>query len=86
MEGMRTWIIALIALIVGAIIGYVYMQGQASELAEQVSTFETQLAEASKKAQSATSEIEALKADIDKKTKLIEDQQDKIVELEAASQ
>ena len=86
MEGTRTWIIALVALIVGAGIGYVYMQGQASGLAEPVSTLETQLAEAGEKAQSAASEIEALKADRDEKTKLIEQQQARITELEAASQ
>lgn len=86
MDGMRTWIIALIALIVGAVGGYVYMQGQASDLAQQVSTLEAQLTEASGKAQSAASDIEALKAQLDEKTKTIEQQQARIAELEAAAQ
>jgi len=86
MEGTRTWIIAVIALIVGAAIGYVYMQGQASGLAEQVSTLETRLAEANDRAQSAASENETLKADLDEKTKLVEEQQARITELEAAAQ
>jgi len=85
MEGTRTWIIAVIALIVGAVIGYVYMQNQASGLAEQVSTLETRLAEANDRAQGAVSESETLKADLDEKTKLVEEQQARIMELEAAS-
>ena len=86
MEGMRTWIIAVIALIVGAAGGYVYMQRQVGELAGQVSTLQTQLNEANEKAQGAASEIEALKDDLEGKTKLIDEQNAKIIELEAVSQ
>ncbi|MDP2621514.1 MAG: hypothetical protein Q8P46_15315 [Hyphomicrobiales bacterium] len=86
MEGTRTWIVALIALIVGAVIGYVYMQSQTGDLTQQVTTLQSQLAEANDKAQSAASEVEALKADVDAKTKLVEQQQARITELEATSQ
>lgn len=85
MEGTKTWIIAIIALIVGAAGGYFYTQGQVGELTEQASTLETQLTEATEKAQGAASEIASLKADLEDKTKQIEDQSAKIVELEAAS-
>ena len=85
MEGTRTWIIAIIALIVGAAGGYFYTQGQVGELTEQASTFETQLTEATEEAQGAASEVESLKAELENKTKQIEDQSAKIVELEAAS-
>ena len=85
MEGTKTWVIAIIALIVGAAGGYFYTQGHVGELTEQASTLETQLAEATEKAQGAASEIESLKADLEDKTKQIEDQSAKIVELEAAS-
>ena len=86
MDGTRTWIIALIALIVGAAAGYYYMQSQASDLAQQVSTLEAQLAEARGEAQSAASETEALKAELAEKTKLVEEQQARITELEATAQ
>ena len=83
---MRTWIIAVVSLIVGAGVAYFYMLQQTSELSKQVSTLQTQVAEANKKAQSATSEIEGLKADLDQKRKLIEEQKAKLTKLEAASQ
>ncbi len=86
MDGTKTWIIAAIALVVGAVIGYVYMQGQADELAQQVTALEAQVAEASDQAQSAASENEALKAEFEEKTKLVEKQQARITELEATAQ
>ncbi len=81
-----TSIIAVVALIVGAGGAYFYMQRQTSELSDQVSTLQTQLAEANEKAQSAASQIEALQADLDEKTKLIGEQTAKLTELEAALQ
>ncbi len=84
MDGMRTSIIAVVALIVGAGAAYFYMQRQTSELSDQVSALQTQLAEAD--AQSAASQIEALQADLDEKTKLIGEQTAKLTELEAALQ
>ena len=86
MDGMRTSIIAVVALIVGAGGAYFYMQRQTSELFDQVSALQTQLAEADKTAQSAASQIEALQADLDEKTKLIGEQTAKLTELEAALQ
>lgn len=87
MEGTtRTWIVALIGLVVGVVIGYVYMQDKVGELTQQMTTLENQLAEANAKVQSAASDIEALKADLDAKTKLAEEQQARITELEATSQ
>jgi len=86
MNGMRTSIIAVVALIVGAGAAYFYMQQQTNELSDQVSALQTQLAEADKTAQSAASQIEALQADLDEKTKLIGEQTAKLTELEAALQ
>jgi uncharacterized protein HemX len=82
MNGMTTWIIALIALVVGAVGGYYFMKTQADELAQQVTVLEEQVAEA----QSAASETEALQAQLDEATKRIEEQQARIAELEAAAQ
>ncbi len=76
------WVV--VALIVGAGAAYFYMQRQTSELFDQVSALQTQLAEAD--AQSAASQIEALQADLDEKTKLIGEQTAKLTELEAALQ
>lgn len=91
-EGVQTAIIAVIALMAGALISYVYMQdqvsdlrGQVSELTRQISTMEARLTSANERGRSAISEIEALKADLDDKTKLIESQQARIIQLEAAS-
>ena len=81
-----TSIIAVVALIVGAGGAYFYMQRQTSELSDQVSALQTQLAEVDKKAQSEASQIEALQADLDEKTKLIGEQTAKLTELEAALQ
>lgn len=86
MDQMRTWIIAVVSLIVGAAVAYLYTQQQTSKLSEQISMLQTQVVEANKKAQSATSEIEGLKADLDEKTKLIEKQKAKLTKLEAALQ
>ncbi len=86
MDQMRTWIMAVVSLIVGAAVAYLYMQQQTSKLSEQISMLQTQVVEANKKAQSATSEIEGLKADLDEKAKLIEEQKTKLTKLEAALQ
>jgi peptidoglycan hydrolase CwlO-like protein len=86
MNGAGTWITAVIALIVGVVIGYIYMQSQAKDLAQQVSTLQTQLTDANQKAQDAASQVKALQTDLDAKTKLVEQQQARITELEATAQ
>ncbi len=86
MNGMKTWIFALVALIVGAAGSYAYMQPRIGGLADQVQTLQAQLAAADEKAQGATSEMETIKAGLEEKTKLIEEQQARIIELEAAAQ
>ena len=91
MDGMRTWIIALIALIAGAVISYVYVQGQdvqnrESTLNSQITELETKLAAETKKVQDAQSEINGLKMDLDNKTREVDEQQAKILDLEAKLQ
>jgi uncharacterized membrane protein len=82
---MRTGIIAIVALVVGAVIVYVYKQGEVTDLAKQVSALETQVADATEKAAAAAAtEIDALKADLAAKIKLTEDQKAKITELDTA--
>lgn len=94
MKGIQTWLVTVISLIAGVTIGYYYAQMETGKLQDQISTLKTQLAEkvssletqlntAKNKAESAISE---LKAEISEKAKLIEDQKAKIEKLEAAPQ
>ncbi len=78
---MRTWIFALIALIVGGAIGYAYKQGEANQLMEQVSALEAKVTEATA---AAATQIEEMKAELEAKTQLADEQQAEISELEAA--
>jgi uncharacterized membrane-anchored protein YhcB (DUF1043 family) len=74
---MKRWFTALIALIVGVIIGYAYKQGEVNNLTEQVSALEA-------KAENATAAATQMKAELEAKTRLADEQQAKISELEAA--
>jgi len=74
---MERWFTALIALIVGVIIGYAYKQGEVNNLTEQVSALEA-------KAENATAAATQMKAELEAKTRLADEQQAKISELEAA--
>ena len=76
----RTFSIAAVALIVGLVVGYVYKQGDANKLAQQVSTLQTQVSDLTQKAAAATTAEAALA----EKSKLAEDLQAKVAELEAA--
>jgi len=82
---MRIFLIALIALIVGAVIGYVYKQGEVNSLTQQVAALKTDVADATEKATSAAAtQIDELKTELEAKGKLADEQQAKISELEAA--
>lgn len=92
MANTRTVIIAVVALAVGALFGYFYVQSIASDLVERVTILETDLASANELAGNASAEAEALTAE---KTRLeeevatlrseVEERDQRIAELEAAS-
>jgi peptidoglycan hydrolase CwlO-like protein len=77
---MKRWFTALIALIVGVIIGYAYKQGEVNNLTEQVSALEAK----AENATAAATQMDDLKAELEAKTRLADEQQAKISELEAA--
>lgn len=81
---MKRWFTALIALIIGVIVGYAYKQGEVNNLTRQVSALETRVTEATEEATAAAAtRIEELKAELDAQIKLVEEQEEKISELEA---
>jgi uncharacterized protein HemX len=90
---MRTLIIAVVALVVGGVVGYYYAQGSVSELEARLSVAETELVQANERAgtmaadaEALNAEVEALQAELATRDALIEDQQATIAELEAAQQ
>jgi len=82
---MKRWITAFIALIIGVVIGYAYKQGEVNNLTEQVSALEAKATDATENATAAASQMDELKAELEAKTKLADEQQTKISELEAAT-
>ena len=80
---MRTVIIAIIALIVGAAIGYFYEKNAADQLSAQIADFQAQIAQEMEKTKGATAQIEELKADIEAKAKEIADHVARITDLES---
>jgi len=79
---MKRWITALVALIIGVVIGYAYKQGEVSSLTQQVAALKTEVTDANA---AATAQINELKTELEAKTKLADEQQAKISELEAAT-
>jgi len=79
---MKRWITALIALIIGVIIGYAYKQGEVSSLTQQLAALKTEVSDANA---AATAQIDELKTELEAKSKLAEEQQAKISELQAAT-
>jgi chromosome segregation ATPase len=80
---MRTWIIAIIALIVGGLIGYYYEKNQVDTLSEQIATFKAQVEQEMAKSKDAGAQVEQLKADLEAKAKEVEDYVAKITDLES---
>ncbi|MCP4318510.1 MAG: hypothetical protein GY789_21480 [Hyphomicrobiales bacterium] len=96
-EATKQGLIYAVILIVGIAGGYFYMQSQSSGLSEQISQLEAQVTEEKKKtetiasemkmaSETAAAEIQKLTDELASKVKMIEEQQAKIKELEAASQ
>ena len=96
-EETKQWLIYAAILIVGVAVGYIYMQSQSSGLSEQISKLEAQVTEEKKKtettasemkkaSEAATAEVQKLTDELAAKVKMVEEQQAKIIELEAASQ
>jgi uncharacterized membrane-anchored protein YhcB (DUF1043 family) len=79
---MKRWITALIALIIGVIIGYAYKQGEVSSLTQQLAALKTEVTDANA---AATAQIDELKTELEAKSKLADEQQAKISELQAAT-
>jgi hypothetical protein len=69
---MKRWITALIALIIGVIIGYAYKQGEVSSLTQQLAALKTEVSDANA---AATAQIDELKTELEAKSKLAEEQQ-----------
>lgn len=91
---MNSWIIGIVSLVVGAVIGYMFAQSETTKMQEQLSTIQAQmseklsgleaeLAKVKKDAEGALSELETSKNDVGEKSKMIEDLQAKIKELES---
>lgn len=92
MANTRTLVVAVVALVVGALLGYFYVQSQTRDLAERVTVLESDLASANDLAGSAATEAEALEAE---NTRLeqevatlraeLEERDQRIAELEAGA-
>lgn len=92
MANTKSVVVAIVALVVGALLGYFYVQNQASDLAERVTILETDLASANELVGNAAAEAEALTAE---KTRLeeevaalrsqVEERDQRIAELESAA-
>lgn len=92
MTNTRTIVIGVVALVVGALLGYLYMQGQASDLAGRVTTLESELAAANDVAGTAASEAEALEtennrleAEVESLRAELDERDQRIAELEAGA-
>jgi regulator of replication initiation timing len=83
MADMRTWITAIVALIVGAAIGYFVTQGQVGDLEARLSAAETELVQANETAGAMAAEAEELGAE---NQALMEENEALRAELEAAAQ
>jgi uncharacterized protein HemX len=79
---MKRWFTALIALIIGGVIGYAYKQGEVSSLTQQLAALKTEVTDANA---AATAQIDELKTELEAKSKLAEEQQAEILELQAAT-
>jgi len=82
---MRRWFIALITLMIGVMFGYVYKQGEVDDLTKQVTALETKVTKGTEAVTAAATQIEELKAGLDAKTALANEQQAEIEELKAES-
>lgn len=80
---MRTFIVAIVALVVGAAGGYFYEKNETGKLSAQMAAVEAQIAKEMEATKSATAEIESLKADVAAKTKEIADYVAKVTDLES---
>lgn len=72
MANTRMLVVAVVALVVGALLGYFYMQGQVSDLAGRVAVLESDLAEANDLAGSAAADAEALEAENNRLEEVVE--------------
>lgn len=80
---MTRWLIYVAVLIVGAAIGYAYMEVQSQQLVERITATEAQLAEAGNAAEDLRTQVGALERELEEKVKLVEEQTARIVSLEA---
>lgn len=92
MANTRTLVVAVVALVVGALLGYFYVQSQARDLAGRVTVLESDLAAANDLAGSAAAEAEALEAENGRLEEEVatlraelEERDQRIAELEAAA-
>jgi uncharacterized protein HemX len=79
----RTWITAVIALVVGAAIGYFVAQGQVGDLQARLSTAESEMAQANERAGSMAAEAETLAAENQRLAQELETARADIVERDA---
>jgi len=79
----RTWITAVIALVVGVAIGYFVVQGQVGDLQARLSTAESELVQANERAGTMAADAEAMAAENQTLTQELENAQAELAERDA---
>ena len=67
MEQNKTWVIGVVALVVGVVAGYFFAQSETRKLKQQVTSFETQVSELETQMAGKVSDLESQLADAVKK-------------------
>ena len=94
---MNSWLIGIVSLVVGAVIGFMYANSETgkakeqlsavqSQMSEKVSGLEAALAKAKKDAEGVMTELTTFKNDVGEKSKMIDELKAKIKSMEPAGQ